>query len=285
LRPHSFVSLFLVVSVAPVTACRSTGSAARGPDAAREGAAETYTWPKLSLAAGGQLFADVRTEMRVDSDVAGDGTEVTLEDDFNVDDSVFAGRVDAYWRFTRRQALDLSFFKLDRNGTRTIDRDIQIGDVVFPVNTTVESDFETLVAKLAYRYSFFSHERWHAGASLGAYWLDLRSEWQATGGSLEEELDAKAPLPVLGVFGSYAFTPKLYLSGASEFFGLEYEQYDGFLNDTRLVLEHRTFEHLALGAGFDYFLINASVESEHEGLIHAELEYGYLGFLVFARLY
>jgi hypothetical protein len=123
------------------------------------------------------------------------------------------------------------------------------------------------------------------GASLGTYWLDMKTEWESGSLGLEEEFSAKAPLPVLGMFGSYAFTSKLYFSAASEFFGLEYEQYEGFLNDTRVVLEHRTFEHVAFGVGLDYFLIDASVESERDDLLEIEAEYDYLGVMFFARLY
>lgn len=262
-------------------AALSSGCLARGKDAQGDG----YVWPPLSISAGGQLFAGVDTKMRVDSDVLGIGTEIDLEDDFDVDDQIFAGRIDASWRFAKRHALELSLFDLRRSGTRTIDREIQIGDEVFPVNTSVESEFETFVGKLAYRWSFWRRERWNAGLSLGTYVLDMRTEWEAGNLAIEQEFDATAPLPVIGAFYSFAFTPRLYLTASSEFFALEFEEYEGFLNDTRLTLEHRTFEHLAFGLGIDYFGIDASVESESDGLLDAELEYDYLGLLVFARLY
>ena len=89
---------------------------------------------------------------------------------------------------------------------------------------------------------------------------------------------------MLGVFGSYALTPKLYLNATSEFFGLEYEEFDGFLNNTRVNLEHRTFEHLGFGIGLDYFRIDAGVESE-SGNLSAEAEYDYLGLLAFVRVF
>lgn len=272
----------LAVCAAACSATRTTARDAVLSDAATE---DAYSWPSLSLSVGGQLFAEVDTKMRVDSPSAGIGTEIDLEDDFDVDDQVFAGRIDAGWRFAKRHALDFSVFDLRRTGTRTIDREIQIGDETFPVNTSVKSEFETLVAKLAYRYGFLQRKRWHAGASFGLYWLDMQTQWTAGSIGVEEELQAKAPLPVFGLFGSYALTPKLYLTGVTEFFGLEYEQYEGFLNDTRLVLEHRTFDHLALGVGLDYFMIDATVESERDDLLEAEFEYDYLGLMFFARLY
>jgi hypothetical protein len=257
-----------------------SGCLARGKDAQGDG----YVWPPLSVSVGGQLFGGVNTQMRVDSETLGVGTEVDLEDDFDLDDQVFAGRIDAHWRFAKRHALELSLFDLRRTGTRVIDREIQIGDEVFPVDASVKSELDTFVGKLAYRWSFWRRERWNAGVSIGTYVLDMRTQWEAGGLALEEEFDATAPLPVLGAFWSFAFTPRLYLNVSSEFFGLEYEEYEGFLNDTVMTLEHRTFEHLAFGLGLDYFMIDASVESENDGLLEAEFDYDYLGLMFFARL-
>ena len=245
---------------------------------------EAYEWKRFGLSLGAQLIADARTIMRVDSSSLGEGTEIELEDDFNVDKNVFLGRVDASWRMGRRHELDFSLFQLSREGTRVIDRDIQIGDVVFPVNTSVTSEFKTLVVKLAYRYAFLHRERWHLGASLGVHAMDWSTEWKAGNLALHEDFDVLAPLPVIGLFGSVGLTPRLYLNASSEFFGLEYEEYDGFLNNTRLNLEHRTFDHVGFGIGLDYFLINAGVESE-SGNLTAEAETGYFGLLGFVRIY
>jgi len=278
-------------------ACRAAGSELRahspevpaGASAPRSGPAPRttdagYEWKRFSLSLGAQLIADMNTTLRVDSPTLGVGTEVDLEDDLGVDDTLFLGRVDAEWRFASRHALDFSLFKLGREGTRVIDRDLQIGDVVFPLNAEVESEADQLVVKLAYRYSFLNRERWHLGASFGAHTMDWSTRWESGGLALEEDYDVLVPLPVLGLFGSWAVTPRLYLSASSEFFGLEYEEYDGFLNNTRLALEHRTFEHLGLGLGLDYFLMNASVESEGGNLL-AEVEYDYLGLMGFVRLF
>lgn len=282
---------FLLLLALWLGACRAPGAGLRahaaepaGPSAAARAADEGYEWKRFSLGLGAQLIADMNTTMRVDSPTLGVGTEVDLEDDLGVDDSLFLGRMDAEWRFARRHALDFSLFKLGREGTRVIDRDLQIGDVVFPLNAEVESEADQLVVKLAYRYSFLNRERWHVGASFGAHTMDWSTRWESGGLALEEDYDVLVPLPVVGLFGSWALTPRLYLSASSEFFGLEYEEFDGFLNNTRLALEHRTFEHLGLGLGLDYFLMNAGVEND-SGSLSAEVEYDYLGLMGFVRIF
>ncbi len=245
---------------------------------------EPYEWKRFGLSLGAQVLAQVNTTLRVDSPTLGIGTEIDLEKDFDVDESVFMGRIDATWHFTRRQELDFSVFNLAREGTRVIDRDIQIGDVVFPVGSEVSTDFDNLFIKLAYRYAFWVRQRWHAGASIGLHTMDWSTEWKAGTLAIEEDFDFTVPLPVLGVFGTYALSPKLYLNASSEFFGLEYDNFDGFLNNTRLALEHRTFRHVGFGIGLDYFLIDASAEGDN-GNLEAEMEYDYLGLTAYLRIY
>jgi hypothetical protein len=226
----------------------------------------------------------MNTTRRVDSPTLGVGTEVDLESDFDVDDRLFLGRMDAEWRFGKRHSLDFSIFNLAREGTRVIDRQIQIGDVVFPINAEVTNESDQLVVKLAYRYAFLNRERWHVGASLGAHAIDWDTEWRAGSLALKEDFGVLVPLPVAGLFGSFAITPQLYLNASSEFFGLEYEEFDGFMNNSRLNIEHRTFEHVGFGIGLDYFLINASVENE-SGSLRAEAEYDYFGLMAFMRIF
>lgn len=250
----------------------------------RSGPEAGYEWKRFQLSLGAQLIAEVDTVLRVDSETLGRGTEIDLEDDFDVDDSLFLGRIDAGWRFAKRHALDFSAFRLAREGTRVIDRDIQIGDVVFPVDARVTSESEQTIIKLAYRYAFLHRPRGHLGASIGAHTVDWSTEWRAGALALEEHFDVLVPLPVIGLFGSYALTSKLYLEASSEFFGLEYEEYDGFLNNTRLALEHRTFRHVGFGVGLDYFRIDASVESESRRL-SASAEYDYLGLVGYLRIF
>lgn len=246
---------------------------------------EAYEWKRFAVSIGAQLIASVNTTLRVDSPTLGIGTEVDFESDFDVDDRLFFGRIDAEWRFARKHSLDFSIFDLKREGTRVTDRDIQIGDVVFPVDTRVTNESELLVVKLAYRYAFLSHPRWHMGASLGAHAMDWDTEWRTGSGlALEEDFGVLVPLPVVGLFGSVAITPKLYLNASSEFFGLKYDNFDGFLNNTRLNLEHRTFKHVGFGIGLDYFRLDASVESDN-GNLEAEAKYDYVGLVAFMRIF
>lgn len=59
---------------------------------------DAYEWKRLGLSLGAQLIAELNTTMRVDSETLGTGTEIDLEEDFDIDESLFLGRIDANWR-------------------------------------------------------------------------------------------------------------------------------------------------------------------------------------------
>ncbi len=82
------------------------------------------------------------------------GTTINFKRDLGVSESDDAPRVDGYYRFTPRHRIDFAWFKVEREGTRTISIDIEFKDEIFLVGTQVDrfSKYETL--KVAYIYSF-----------------------------------------------------------------------------------------------------------------------------------
>ena len=76
-------------------------------------------------------------------------------------------------------------------------RNIQIRDTVFPVNTTVSTDFETVVKLLSLQLPL--SRALALGASFGVHWMDMRAPNGRAGGAvLEQDLTITAPCRVLG---------------------------------------------------------------------------------------
>ena len=97
---------------------------------------------------------DADTTYRVDEAEGIEGTTVNFKRDLGVSESDDAPRVDGYYRFTPRHRIDFSWFKVEREGTRTIDIDIEFEDETFTVGTQVDSFTNLETLKVAYIYSF-----------------------------------------------------------------------------------------------------------------------------------
>jgi len=66
-------------------------------------------------------------------------------------------RLDGYFRLSKAHRIEWTYFDLERGGSATlVDRDVQIGDVVFPIQYRVASDWKFSVIKASYSYSFIN---------------------------------------------------------------------------------------------------------------------------------
>ena len=106
--------------------------------------AESVEWHRVGLSVGAALFADFETEIRVDSATLGRGSKIALEDGLDLDSDTEIGRADGFYRFNRKHRIDASYFNIERDSTLTINQQLQIGDAVFPINTSVNATFGSL---------------------------------------------------------------------------------------------------------------------------------------------
>src|SRR5215211_7532870 len=106
-------------------------------------AEETSPWERYSINLGA-LFTESDNELRFDSDKLGIGATLDPSQTLGMDTEDVNYRIDAFWRFgsTRRHQLEVHYFNVDNEGTRTLDLNTQIGDVVFPNGAAVNSQLQ-----------------------------------------------------------------------------------------------------------------------------------------------
>lgn len=82
----------------------------------------------------GGFAADFKTDLRLSSDELGIGTKISLEDDLGMDSDRVLARIDGYYRFSRRHRIDYGLLDIERHGSTRVQRDLNVGDLVIPVN-------------------------------------------------------------------------------------------------------------------------------------------------------
>lgn len=230
--------------------------------------------------AGAALLDNFDTTAQVSGD-AGAGAIIDLEDLLGVDDDTQVAQLGANWKFSPRHQADIGVFDIERNGTRDVGSDIQIGNVVIP-SGTVKTQFDTLVVKAAYRYNFVAEARTAIGASFGLHTLGIDLALESKDFSVSESFRATAPMPVLGLHGEYALSERWKLLASFEVFQIDIGYFEGYLADNRLALENDLFEHFGWGVALNGFQLDAQLE---EGSLEADIEYAYQGLLVYLRAY
>jgi hypothetical protein len=236
---------------------------------------------RFELKLGGGLYGNFDTALTVSSDVLV-GAKLDLEDTLGIDDSKSVFRLDANYAFSPRHELRLGAFDLNRSGSRTIGEELEIGEVVIPAGSSLDSEFGTTIFKLAYLYNFVADHRTMIGLSAGLHTMRIDTAFATTTGSIEESFKATAPLPVFGLHSEYALSRKWRMLGSIEFFQLDIGEFEGGLTDLMLGLEHDLFEHVGWGFAYNGFNMDATFEDDP---LKADLVYQYQGLLLYLRCY
>ena len=232
------------------------------------------------LFVGGVFLPAIDTSVRVDNPSLGIGNEIDLEDDLGFDDTqtTFYGR--GVWRFFPRHRIGVGYFRFKDEVTATAQRDLQIGDEIFPVGASISSEFKFEIFPIHYSYSFIKREKMEFSGTLGLHWyrINFAVAGSASLGGLdagaEVEAKANAPLPLLGLQFQYNFTPKWTASIQAEAFALSIDELDGSLINLAVRTEYWFFNHLGAGLALNGFRLDVEVESDDW---RGELEYKYWG--------
>jgi hypothetical protein len=244
-------------------------------------------WERFSFRLGGYI-TDLNSELRIGSGTLGAGVSFDVEDTLGIESSMSVFRADTMYRFGRsgRHQVDFTYYDFRRDATKKLDTDIEWGDHTYPIGTTVNSFLNIRVFKGSYSYAFFQDDRFRISGSFGLYVMPIDTGIIADGIGAEEE-DIIAPLPVFGIKGDFALTPKLFLKHGFEVFYLEYENFKGSIVGANIDLEYHVWKNVGFGIGVETFRLEIEAEGEDYPEIDfiGELKYNYLGLLLYTKVY
>jgi hypothetical protein len=186
-------------------------------------------------------------------------------------------RIDSMYRFNDRHSLGISYYRVLRDGTRTISNDLNVKDTTFTAGANVTSSLNFDLWRLIYNYSFYRNDKVELGISPSLYMLRLKfgiagdatcsSNNTATTncagqptsfGTATEKLTV--PLPSLGGYLNYHITPKLLSQARFDWFYLKVgNAFEGSMFEFYAGLEYRLFTHFSLGASYDRLQANVDL--------------------------
>ena len=219
--------------------------------------------PLCALAAGpwdnqfgifvGVMSVDATTNIRLDSSSGAVGTSLSFEGDLNGEERKAVPTIDFFWRFNPRHALEGSFITLRRDGTRTLNGTINFGDRTFPINTAVNSEFDSDVFRVAYRWSPWHDDAGELGLLLGLHYTSMKTSIRSLTGTITEEASVKYPLPTLGVRGSARIADNWRVNGFAQVLKLKIGDYDGGLYNLGAGVEWAFTHEMIAGLSYDYY--------------------------------
>jgi hypothetical protein len=202
--------------------------------------------------------------------------------------SVFWG--DFAWQFAERWKFRLNYSSFDANGERVQTTGGNWNDLEWGIGARLSTDFEMELYIADLTWDFLKTEKGHLGVGAGihAVDIDLAVALEVGGGIngsgdfVEVDSDANsvlAPLPNVSLSGGYLIADKVYLSGSLGFFSLEYDKYDGSLFSARAAVEWRPWQHVGLGAAYQYVNLELDVDGDSKQEYYDFRFYGPILFL------
>jgi hypothetical protein len=240
---------------------------------------------RFGLRAGGIVASAINTSAELGVRGTARGTEFNFERELGLAEETDSFRADAYWRFDRRNRIDAGYFNLSRTGSRTLQRDIEWGDVTFPVGTTVSSFLDTRIIPVRYSHSFVATDTVDAGLGFGIYYMELNVALTGSALGLSESFDTPVPLPVLSAHAAWEFLPRLQLTGLVQAFYIDLEgtgtieKLRGRVIDATVGVEWSALDHFGVGAGANYFEIAVDTNTQR---LDFTFDYDYVALFVYA---
>ena len=251
--------------VGAVLACAALSLGAAAPAVAEDAPNVLEDSWHLAL---GSFMLDSDTEVQLNGDTQS-GSAVDWENTFG-DDSLTRFRIDGQWRFADRHKARFMWFSSSRSRSETLEEEIDWGDQTFPVNAKVKGEFDFDVYELAYEYAFLRRESYELSGSIGLHYtelsMSLAAKASSSGGTLQtdikEEGSVGAPLPVIGLRGLWQLPHNFWIDAQAQFFALTIDEYDGNLQDYKVVVAWQPKRWFGLGLGYNHFTVDVDVDAD-----------------------
>jgi hypothetical protein len=201
----------------------------------------------------GAFVADINSSLDLGFSGSGISVSVDGEDLLGLDEDLTVFRAEAFWRITRRSRLDFMYYDISRDGSTFLGFGIPdpdgSGDI--PLGTRIDTTFDLAMFKASY--------------------------------AKIEDSEYIIPLPVLGLRGNFALTPKWFLRQNIDVFYLNIGEYTGRWIDLNVSLEYNFWKYAGVGLGYNFVSMDISKDSDDAFLSQIDMSYG--GLLLYAKLY
>ena len=245
-----------------------------------------YQWERFTASLGGFITL-INSDLAIKGQELGVGVSVDLEEALGLSTSTFALRAESAYNFgsKRRSYVRFGYFFMLRNSVKTLENELEIGDVVYPIGTEVSSKMNLHIIRALYEYAIYKDRRVNIGLSCGLYLMPFSYSIGAY--SIIDEADSFVlPLPVLGFGMTVYVTPRFLIKQSWELLYARVDNFYGDINDINMWFEYHATAHLGIGLGFNAFRFSMSATEDFWAKEFAgTFKTGYTGLLLYGKYY
>ncbi|HSC95021.1 MAG TPA: hypothetical protein VLC73_08625 [Burkholderiales bacterium] len=208
----------------------------------------------------GGFYSRSSTQASLGPSGGGTGVIVDFENTLGLDERNLSAIGGFLWRMSDRWRLEVDYFSLNRDATRTLATDLDWGDLpTIPAGQTVTSSYDFSDIRVSAGYSFFKRRDKELGVGIGLHVAGIETSIQ-TAGFGSESSDVLAPLPVLNLYGTFALTNEWAVRFRMDWLSLNYDIYSGDLRNTTIDVLYQPFRNIGFGLGLRSLILDVEID-------------------------
>ena len=201
------------------------------------------------------LFVPVNnTDVQVSAANKDLGTNIDLENDLGFSRIVGTFLANFQWRISRRSIIIATFYNIARSSTYTLKKDIVFDSTTYLANSSVNAFFNTPIYQLAYGYSILAKPNYEVGVMIGTHTVGfsagIAAQGTNTGINKSSNFKFTAPLPDLGLWGSYVLSKRFALSADVSYLALTIDGTNGRILSYNIQFLYKLLSRLDVSLGF-----------------------------------
>jgi hypothetical protein len=230
----------------------------------------------------GVYLTDVSTQARIGSNTLGLGIGADLEKALGMETSSFVFHASGLFRYRKKKKsfIKLGYFEINRKSTKTLEAEIELFDKSFSQGTIISSKIDMGIITLSYGHSFFKTQNFDVGFTAGFFVMPISIGFDAIDSKSSTKASSDqtsfiAPLPVLGFYTNFAFTPKLIMRQSINMFYLKVDNFKGSLTELNMCLEYNAWKNVGFGLGLNSFSLNFEAVTKSDPPFDFQGQFGY----------
>lgn len=227
----------------------------------------------------GAFIHDKSIDIRADGSTNLPGEDVDFDENWGLSDSKSSMSAVLRWRFGEKWSLWGQYFDSSDSGNAVLEEDIEWDGATFKAGSNVGAGIDLSVARIFFGRNFSVGPRHEFGLGLGLHWLDIRSfiegevfvDGESTGFE-RKSVSAGAPMPNIGGWYHYAFSPKWLGTARLDWLDVSVGDFSGGIWNSAVGIQYQAFRHVGFDLSYQVFQLDADVDkSDWRGGV--ELQY------------
>jgi hypothetical protein len=244
---------------------------------------ELYRDYKFALGVGAAIVK-FDTKMKFTDKQSGNSVFLDPEGNLDLPETSHVTTIYGRYNFNQKHSVGFSFFNVNRESSIfSFDKTFEDIRVVGDATMTDTTNFYSL----EYGYTLFNDDRSRIKLLAGIYSLDLKYVFEADGditvdgvttsGSILEEANVFAPLPLIGLDFWFSFTPEWSMATTVGFVAGKYEDLSAVVMQAGINAQYKFSRHIGGVIGLTSFSADITIEDSDE---KKDIDYAYDGLFM-----